>query len=160
MDFKRLKLLPLVFVLLFLDGCDPCRNVDFYFLDENAHSFRLFDYYSKEPLFGLYSQFIRSEVRIVDGDGKVYFGGPVRSDGLIYFELLTNEDQGKLDQKTVRELYLILDENDTDTLRYEFEMKLDECGNQVYHHVKLTYNDSIYIDELNDRFPYRELYKK
>ncbi len=164
-----MKTLRYIIVLLALvslpimQGCDLFRNkcnVDFNFLTENAHHFTLFDYYTGEQLLRVGGEYRRDSVKVFDADGNVYFGGPARTDGLIYFELLTRDDQGIVEQRVVRELYLYLNQYDTDTLRYEFEMRKDECGYQFYHYVKLTYNDSVYVDEFNRWFPYRELYKK
>ncbi|MBX2964845.1 MAG: hypothetical protein KF845_01780 [Cyclobacteriaceae bacterium] len=148
--------------LPFISGCDLFNkcNGDFSFTSENAHHFRLYDFYTGEELLGIHGRYPRDTVKIFDADGRIYFGGPVDLNGRIFFRLINNDDYGTVNQLIVRELYLYLDYQDTDTLRYEFEMRNNDCNHQVYHYVKLTYNDSVYVDEFNDTFPFRRLYKK
>jgi hypothetical protein len=152
-----------ILLLYTFSGCDGFFNnyhSDFDFIREGSHTFQLYDFYSMERLLGIQSRYSRDTVKIFDEAGRIYFGGPVDLDGRIYFELLTLDDYKVLNQLIVRELYLYLKHDDIDTLRYEFEMRNNDCGNQVYNYTKLTYNDSIYIDEYNHRFRSITLYKK
>ncbi len=148
--------------LYFISGCDLFNRCggDYDFVLDNYHSLELYDYHTGENLLGIHGHYPRDTVKIFDADGHVFFDGPVNLSGAIDFPLLTLDDRGIVNQLIIRELYLYLNQYDTDTLRYEFEMRKDECGYQFYHYVKLTYNDSVYVDEFNRWFPYRELYKK
>ncbi|MBX2964847.1 MAG: hypothetical protein KF845_01790 [Cyclobacteriaceae bacterium] len=149
--------------LPFISGCDlfnRCGGDYVDFVSDNYHSFELYDYHTGENLLGIHGHYPRDTVKIFDADGRIFFGGPVRLDGRVHLPLVTLDDYGVVNQLIVRELYLYLDYQDTDTLRYEFEMRNNDCGHQVYHYVKLTYNDSVYVDEFNYGFPFKKLYKK
>jgi hypothetical protein len=154
----------LVSGLFFFIGCDgglfsKC-DPDFYFQGENAHGFELFDYNTGERLLGIQARYNRDTVKIYDEEGKIYFGGPVDLDGLMYFHLVDMSDYGIVKQHITRKLFLYLNHQEIDTLKYEFEMRKNDCGHQVYHYTKLTYNDSVYVDEYNTRFKAVPLYKK
>jgi hypothetical protein len=154
---------PCIITLLLISGCDEVFNRcggDYNFIKHNPHTFELHDYYTRENLLGIFGQYSRDTIKIFNEDGQVFFGGPVDLDGRISFELLTLDDYKVLNQLTVRELYLYLSHEDIDTLRYEFEMRNNNCDRQVYHYTKLTYNDSVYVDEYNTRFRSVTLYKK
>ena len=148
--------------LHFISGCDLVNRCggDYDFVLDNYHSLELYDYHTGENLLGIHGYYRRDSVKIFDADGRIYFAPPVDLDGRIHFPLLTLDDRGIVNQLIIRELYLYLNQYDTDTLRYEFEMRNGNCNRQVYHYTKLTYNDSVYVDEYNSRFRYARLYKK
>ncbi len=146
-----------------ISGCDGLFNKchpDFNFVVENSHTFELHDYHTGERLLGIEARYNRDTVKIFDEGGQIFFDGPVDLDGRIHFPLVNINDYGVINQPIIRELYLYLDYQDTDTLRYEFEMRNNNCGHQVYYYTKLTYNDSVYVDEYNYRFRSVTLYKK
>ncbi len=164
MKIIQYSLIPISIVLLYtFSGCygffNKCHP-DYNFIREGGHQFELYDYYTEERLLGILSKYHRDTVKIYDADGHIFFGGPVELDGRISFELLTLDDYKVLNELIVRELYLYLNHEDIDTLRYEFEMRNNDCDHQVYYYTKLTYNDSVYIDEYNKRFRFVRLYKK
>jgi hypothetical protein len=164
MKIIRYSLIPISIVSLYtFSGCDGFFNKchpDYDFIREGRHQFELYDYYTEERLLGILAKYHRDTVKIYDADGHIFFGGPVELDGRISFELLTLDDYKVLNELIVRELYLYLNHEDIDTLRYEFEMRNNDCDHQVYYYTKLTYNDSVYIDEYNKRFRFVRLYKK
>jgi len=63
------------------------------------------------------------------------------------------KDEGVLNRKIAKRFYFCFDYGDVDTIDIEFEMRRNDCDEQVVKYFKVTYDDSLYFDKETDFVP-------
>jgi hypothetical protein len=77
----------------------------------------------------------------------------IRNDGSIVLDFINRSDKGTLNKRVERRYYMYFNYQDIDTIDVAFEMKLNDCDEQIMKYFKVVYNDSIYFDAATDRVP-------
>jgi hypothetical protein len=151
---KNLKLLIAFTVLAScytLYSCDDnpfsSCNQEYYFIGDNEFTFNILDKRTKEDLLA-YGQigYNYDTVKVYYDNWEVAYNGPVRGDGRITLRFLKQEDVGVIDQLISRRFYMYFNHHDIDTIDFAFETKKNKCKEQIMKSLKVSYNDSIYLE--------------
>jgi hypothetical protein len=149
LSYSMLRLCIFLVTLLSLSSCldewFKCGG-DYYLEDGKYLAFRILDKKSRE-IFP-----VVKELQVVDGDGKDVSSQAGWGNYWSFCFIDANKDRGVVDQRIERTFYLFLD-TDQDTVNIDFEMRKDKCRHQVMKYIKVTYNDSVYFNDVIDNVP-------
>jgi hypothetical protein len=74
-------------------------------------------------------------------------------DGDLVLYFINRSDKGTLNKRIERRYYMYFNYQDIDTIDVAFEMKLNDCDEQIMKYFKVAYNDSVYYDAPTERTP-------
>ncbi len=124
-----------------------CRRDDYSFIAENGFSFGILDKNTKENILA-YGQITYNydTLQLYDENWNAVLIEPVPGNGIIDMRFLKEEDKGVINQLTNRRFYMYFNYQDVDTIDIAFEAQKNKCKEQILKSLKVSYNDSIYLD--------------
>jgi hypothetical protein len=141
-----------------LVACDQglfssCRKDDYSFIADNSFTFGIFDRKTKENILVIGRiTYNRDTVQVYNENWEEARKGSVAGDGFIQLRFLKEEDNGVVGKLTNRRFYMYFNYQDIDTIDIAFKAMRNDCNEQALESLKVSYNDSIYLDGPIEKF--------
>ena len=159
---KKLQLLAYFMALLLFGGCNSCPDNGLGDYDDGIQlmnfSLRWQPYSDQwQAAIGAFGYIPQDSVKLYDENYNLVDDFTADVGGICSF-ILTDPKTPK-GEDIVRQYYLYLSQQDTDTIRVEFKLKKDECNN-VMNYGKFFYNNQLITQSENENgIPYASFEK-